>query len=515
MSLPEPPYHADDTQPNLTVSTRDTLPNRRPHSQQVLPSWVLAMLIVGSVISLVLTVVMLGITWRRGNTPEVRLEAVTISLRVAGEQNDITTTALTVGDVLTEQNVVIGANDAVAPASETLLTDGMMITAARARDVTLILDDETRTIETPHEHPAAILADEGITLGDFDRVWLDGTSVTEEDLAIWPVPVDEITIQRAYEITIVDGDTETILQTTADTVGDALFDAGVSVFLTDHVEPSVETGLSADTTITIDRAVPVSINVDGTTIDTRVQGGTVADALSEAGIALLGLDYTIPAETDAITADLTINVLRVTESTETTDTPIPYETTYQADSTLDLDQRAIIQSGQAGTERLTERVRFENGEEVAREPISTEIVTDVQNEIVAYGTNIVLRTVDTPEGPREYWRVIRAYATSYHPEALGGDDVTAIGTTLQFGIIASNPDIIPYRTDVFVPGYGVGMMADTGGARSSPYWVDLGYGDDDWVSWSQYVDVYLLTPIPAEVDYLLPNFTPMRGIPDS
>lgn len=515
MSLPEPPYDVEDTQPNLAVSSRDTLPNRRSYQRQMLPSWVLAVLIVGSVVSLVLTITTLGITWQRGNTPEVRLQAVSISLRVAGEQSDITTTALTVADVLNEQNVVIGANDAVAPASETLLTDGMIITVARAREVTLVLDDETRTIETPHEHPAAILTDEGITLGDFDRVWLDSTSVTQEDLAIWPVPVDEITIQRAYDITIVDGDTETTLQTTADTVGDALFDAGVSVFLTDNVEPSVETSLSADTTITIDRAVPVSINVDGTTIETRVQGGTVADALSEAGIALLGLDYTIPAETDAITPDLTINVLRVTESTETTDTPIPYETTYQADSTLELDQRAIIQSGQTGTERLTERVRFENGEEVAREPISTEIITSVQNEIVAYGTNIVLRTVDTPEGPREYWRVIRAYATSYHPEALGGDDVTAIGATLQFGIIAANPDIIPYRTDVFVPRYGVGMMADTGGTRSSPYWIDLGYGDDDWVSWSQYVDVYLLTPIPAEVDYLLPNVTPMRGIPDN
>jgi 3D (Asp-Asp-Asp) domain-containing protein len=52
------------------------------------------------------------------------------------------------------------------------------------------------------------------------------------------------------------------------------------------------------------------------------------------------------------------------------------------------------------------------------------------------------------------------YATSYHPEALGGDDVTAIGMTLRKGIIASNPNVIRYRTQVYVPDDGdhaVGM----------------------------------------------------------
>ncbi|MEO1288028.1 MAG: hypothetical protein AAFV93_09670, partial [Chloroflexota bacterium] len=136
-------------------------------------------------------------------------------------------------------------------------------------------------------------------------------------------------------------------------------------------------------------------------------------------------------------------------------------------------------------------------------------------QVIEYGTNVVIRTVNTPDGVREYWRVIRAYATSYHPEALGGDNITALGMELRKGIIASNPNIIPYRTNLYVPNYGIGIMADTGGTRSSPYWIDLGYSDDDWRSWSQYVDVYLLTPVPAEIDYLLPNFRPMNGIPDN
>ena len=61
------------------------------------------------------------------------------------------------------------------------------------------------------------------------------------------------------------------------------------------------------------------------------------------------------------------------------------------------------------------------------------------DEIVAYGTRIVLRSVDTPEGPREYWRVLRMYATSYYPAELGGDSTTSIGETLRKGIVASDP----------------------------------------------------------------------------
>lgn len=512
MHIPEPPYKDDDTQPNPALSERATIPNRRTAERTNRPLW-MWMGVIGIVgVSLLVT---LSLAIGRNSVSEVRIEAIDVSLRVAGEQRDLNTMALTVGDLLAEQQVTVGDNDAVAPDATTPLAQGMIITVDRARSVTLSIDGDVQTILTPLEAPQAILTAQGITLSDTDRIWLDGTSVTEADMVVWPVPVDEIAIQSAYTVTIVDGDTETTVTTTGLTVGDALFDAGITVFLTDTVDPTVETNLTSDVTVTIDRALPVTINVDDTTIDTRVQGSTVADALSETGIALMGLDYTIPAETDTVTADMTINVLRVSEALETTDTPLPYQTVYQADSTMELDNRAIIQAGQAGVERLTERVRFENGLEVSREPISTEVVTAIQNEVVAYGTNIVLRNVETSEGTRQYWRVIRAYATSYHPEALGGDNSTSIGATLQFGVIAANPDIIPYRTNLFVPGYGVGMMADTGGARSSPYWVDLGYSDEDWVGWSQYVDVYLLAPVPADVDYLLPNFRPMRGLPDN
>jgi uncharacterized protein YabE (DUF348 family) len=508
MHLQEPPIQPDDTQPTFS---RPTEP-RRLQKARALPYWALLTVISLSLVSLIATI---ALVLRGGEPIAITPIRKHITLVVGGDVQDVETQTATIDDLLREQAIRLANDDAISASPDTLLTDGMVVTINRARSVTLQVDDETSTIQTPFTNPQDILNNQAITLNPPDRVWLDGTNAEHSALARWPVPVNEIVIQRALTVTIADGDTETVIESTADTVGDALFEAGITVYLTDNVSPALGNTLQADTRITIDRARPVTIQVDGTTIETRVQGATVLDALSEAGIALVGLDYTMPAEYEPIQADMTIHILRVTEAIVSVEESIPYETVMQADANLELDQRQTLQNGQAGIRRIDERVRYENGIEVGREPAGSVITQEPQHLVIAYGTNIVLRTIDTPQGQREYWRRLRVYATSYHPEALGGDNVTAIGMTLAHGVIGANPRIIPYRTEMYVPDYGIGIMADTGGARSSPYWIDLGYSDADYRSWHEYVDVYLLTPVPANVNYLLPAWQPMRGIPDN
>jgi 3D (Asp-Asp-Asp) domain-containing protein len=238
--------------------------------------------------------------------------------------------------------------------------------------------------------------------------------------------------------------------------------------------------------------------VDGATIDTRTRGTTVADALAEAGVALMGLDFTVPHEDTPLGQQAIIRVVRVKEQLVSEIAYLPYETERQADDTLEIDQSVIRQAGVPGVLRSTARVRYEDGVEVLREPASSVLVQAPQNEIVAYGTNIVVRTVDTPEGPLPYWRTVEVYATSYHPAALGGDDITATGQRLQRGIIAADTDLFPFGTRLYVPGYGVGVVQDTGPQRSDPYWIDLGYSDADWRSWSRRVQVYVLGTTPGE-----------------
>lgn len=65
---------------------------------------------------------------------------------------------------------------------------------------------------------------------------------------------------------------------------------------------------------------------------------------------------------------------------------------------------------------------------------------------------------------RGFTRSLVVEATGYTRYDEGCGDYTATGEYLRRGIIAVDPSIIPMGTRVFIPGYGVAVAADTGGA---------------------------------------------------
>ncbi|RMG79716.1 MAG: DUF348 domain-containing protein [Chloroflexi bacterium] len=489
-----PPITDEDTRPSAPKRPRKTDPLRR----------ILAALIIITALSLMITLLFAILQPSGEETPAP--PAIALTLWDGEALREIETTAATVGELLEEQSITLGENDYINHPLEAPLSEGMALHIERARTVTITIDGQPLTLQTPLSNPQDILEAAGVTLGEQDRIWIDGTPADHAELLLWPVPATDIIIDRAVLVTVEDDGAQAAFYTTAATVGEALFEAGIDLYLADEVTPDLSAPVTNGIVVTIHRALPVTIVSDETTIETRVQPGTVADALQAAGITLTGLDYTEPREDETLFPGMIINIVHVTEDLTVEQETIPYETVYQADPNLELDTITTVQAGRPGILQITYRVRYENGQPAGREEAGRQVIQEPQNEIIAYGTNIVLRTIDTPEGPRQYWRHIRMYATSYHPAALGGDNITSIGETLRKGIIASHPDIIPYGTQLFVPGYGVGVMADTGGGLGfTRRWVDLGYSDDDFVSWSRWVDVYFLTPVPDEINYLLPE----------
>lgn len=417
----------------------------------------------------------------------------------------VQTRGRSVADLLQEQSINLGAGDTIQPSLDTPITPDLIVWIVRARPIMVMVDGQLEVVNTTQTNPATILVNAGIELGPADQVVIDGTIASRGELSTWPVPVSNLTVRRAMSFTVQDGNDRHSLVTTSATVGEALFEAGITLYVADSIVPELDTQISPGLVVTIRRARPVTIIVDGDSLQTRIQGMMVTDALVGAGVALIGLDYAIPHEDTPLVSGMTIRVIRVEEDIVTENTDMPFETIWQADSSLELDQQQVLQAGQMGLQQTVTRVRYENGIEVDRAVEESQVVRAAANRVIAYGTNIVLRTIETPQGLREYWRRVRMYATSYHPAALGGDDVTATGRRLTTGIIASDPDVIAYGTEIYVDGYGVGLMADTGGPRRFPLWIDLGYGDAEFRPWSRYVDVYLLTPVPEDIDYVLPR----------
>ena len=109
----------------------------------------------------------------------------------------------------------------------------------------------------------------------------------------------------------------------------------------------------------------------------------------------------------------------------------------------------------------------------------------------------------------------RPRVTSYTAASSGkapddpGYGITASGVLAGTGVVAIDRSVVPFRSYIYVPGYGKAFAGDTGGGVRGR-WIDLGYDEDEYQSWSGYVDVYYLTPVPPaeDINYLLPTALP-------
>lgn len=421
----------------------------------------------------------------------------------------------TVQEVIAAAGLELRPEDLVIPARGSAAAVDTAIQIRRARAVTLRVEDGgTRTLWTQAPSLGLFLEEAGLDVQRTSQIFADRVQIPFSALYQAPLP-NEVEIGHFRTVTIMDRGQQRILRTAAPTVGAALAEAGVTLYAADGVEPPLGSWLEPEMIIQVRRSMPLVIQVDGRIIQTRSHQTNALDVLAEAGIGLVGEDFTQPGPRSLLRPNDTITVIRVTEDFRIADTPIPFQIVWQATDTLDLDQRAIISYGQPGILRQRLRVRYENGVEVSQTPDGEWVAREPINEVIGYGTRINLGIVDTPEGPREYWRVVRMRVTSYTAATSGkspgepGYGVTASGRPAGFGIVAIDRSIVPFRSQVFVPGYGVALAGDTGGGVRGR-WIDLGYNENNFVSWSGYVDVYYLTPVPApeNINYLLPTTLP-------
>jgi 3D (Asp-Asp-Asp) domain-containing protein len=236
---------------------------------------------------------------------------------------------------------------------------------------------------------------------------------------------------------------------------------------------------------------------------------TVGDVLAERGITLGELDWALPGTDTPIQWNMPIRVVRVSHRFWTEDQVVPFVERTVVDPELELDQIEVTR-GRDGLLRHSYKAIIHDGQEVHRSREGTETIVEKQDHVTSYGNKIVWRTVETPEGPKEYWRRFRVWATSYNASHGGKErdspwyGITATGMVAGRGVVAVDPSVIPLYTRLYVPGYGTAIAGDTGGAVKGRI-IDLGFPEDVTNGWgARYVDVYLLGPVPAGYPLRLP-----------
>ncbi|HDQ71449.1 MAG TPA: DUF348 domain-containing protein [Chloroflexi bacterium] len=431
-----------------------------------------------------------------------------ITLVVDGQEYALHTHQKTLGAFLMDIGLTLHPKDIIYPRRmDTPLQSNMHVDVQRAQLVHINADGHHASHYTHSGSIDLILQEARLSVNPYDEIRVEG-QIHPLDAGLDDLKPAQITIRRATPFTLHDGENTSTHHSIANTVGEALRHAGLTLYLADGVEPALGERLSAGMHIHVNRSKPVTVQVDGRTMRARTHREHVGEVLADLGVILTGQDYAEPPLDDELGEQTSIRVVRVSERFLIEQEPIPFEILWQPDHDLEIDHERVMQEGARGVRERRIRVRYEDGHEIAREVDSQYVAVPPTNKVFGYGTKVVVRTLDTPSGPVEYWRKLRALATSYSAGTAGTPRSspwygrTATGMQMRHGIVAVDPRVIKLHSHVYVPGYGVGIAGDTGGAIKGRR-IDLGYDDDNLVLWYRWVDVYLLTPVPDQIRYVL------------
>lgn len=258
------------------------------------------------------------------------------------------------------------------------------LAAGEQRYVSVYVDGETYNVLTNADSVGGVLDQIDVSVGQHDIVepGLD----TPMSLASF-----QVNVYRARPVKIIDG--ENVVTTKSAYWNPRLIaeDAGINVFPEDtFVESSTDNYIRDDfvgDVITVDRAQPVRLKLDGHTLNVRSQATTVSELIEEQGIVLGKHDITHPAREAVVDNVDQVEIIRVGHEVATEESTIPYETRYVVDQSLPIGYTVEHQKGEDGRRVVSYEIERHNGEIVNKTETSNKVTREVKHHIVRIGSS--------------------------------------------------------------------------------------------------------------------------------
>lgn len=335
--------------------------------------------------------------------------------------------------------------------------------------------------------------------------------------------------KNTYRIT--DGNRIVIHTTYSTDPATVLDEAGLQLGADDIYTTQSGAGVSE---ITIQRQQTITIDQWGVLRQVTSYGETVEALLSRLKLMLTAEDVvSVPMDTQTIDG-MTITITRSTTFEETTTVSIPYDVVYCYDCTLDEGEERILTAGVVGQVLRTELVNVVDGTEVKRTVIQEDVITQPITAIIAVGTYteqmapeteptdppettapptteppteeapttaptvnapadgkpiITNGTITTPDGEVLTFSYAAVFkATAYTHTDPGCNEWTSTGTHVRVGVVAVDPDVIPYGTRMYIVSndgryiYGEAVAEDCGSSIKNNR-IDL-YFETDAECWA-------------------------------
>lgn len=250
--------------------------------------------------------------------------------------------------------------------------------AALHNDVTLAVDGQTSEVTTMSRTVAEVLDGEGITVGAHDLVAPSLDS-----------PVDDgskIAVQYGRQVTVnVDGKQKTFW-TTATSVDAALRSLQLDTTGAD-LSTSRSAGISREgLTLTVDTAKTITIDAAGKERKLETTAQTVGQALNEAGIAVDSDDKLSAKKSTKLKDGLSFSVTKVDVKTVKQTKKVGYDTVYRNTDSLDQGKSKVKTEGRNGERTVVYTEVRHNGKVVKRTEKSAKITNKATDKVVLVGT---------------------------------------------------------------------------------------------------------------------------------
>ena len=238
------------------------------------------------------------------------------------------------------------------------------------------------------------------------------------------VVAEEYTGHNVFAVNL-DNSNKIELKTKKGTVREVLIANDIPFGADDRVEPGLDTKVNGGETISIYKAREITI-VDGDTTTVRkTTYKKVGDILKELNIALGEKDEVTPGLNSEVATVDTIKIARTGKTTETKKEVIKFETKEEKDDSKYVDEKVTKVEGKNGEKEVTYNVVREKGKEVSREVASEKVITEATAKVVVVGTK--QRTAAQQQEVAAAKQSYAAPAQSY--SAPGGSVVLSNGNT--------------------------------------------------------------------------------------